>query len=72
MFRPSHIFFRFIELVNEIPGENEEIPEMFLQIISMVTYALYLSLAIGWFYYLDHYKSIVEGSHSIKYCDFLT
>jgi len=35
-----------VELVNEIPGE-EEIPETFLEIISMVKSALYFSLVTG-------------------------
>lgn len=36
-----------IELVNQIPGDNEEIPDTFLEIISMVQSALYFSLVTG-------------------------
>ena len=47
IFRPSLVFFRFIDLVNEIPAENEQIPQIFSEIILMVRSALYFSLATG-------------------------
>ena len=36
-----------IDLVNQIPGDNDEIPDAFLKIISLVKSVLYFSLVLG-------------------------